>query len=277
MERVVSIRELLEQILLFVDQRSLLISVLRVSRLWYSLVSESPSLQRHLYFQPIISPQSVSINATPVLNPLLSWAFPNWFDGTRYPQRLDKNTGERFNPTGSISFFDAPIAEAYFALPWARNANAWSHREASWRRMEITHPSVRVLHVRSALDKYGHREDYTGTSIFNATDSTGHGLRMGDLYDFLVRKVANFHFSSDNDDWVRDEIGSMNQDQRPWTCESMVKPCKIQEGSWCMELHFYTLDTWSGVVDWDPNDSTFTSEAAGTALEVLCAEDGTPL
>ena len=275
MDYAFAVPELLENILLFVDQRLLLTSCLRVDKTWHSLITTSPSLQRHLFFRPMTSSQPVDSCKTPTWNPLLTWGFPNWFGGSQYPQRLDVKTGVRRNPRDSFSFFDAAVAETFYALPWARNWKAWSREEASWRHMQITQQPIRALHVRTALDTYGERTDYTGTATFLETEVGGGGLCMGELYDYVTRNMENFHFSSKTNDWIcADGTRVDGRENSPWTCKSMAEPCHMHEGTWCMELHiyqpFYSNNAFEGELD----KTKFRSKAPTKAFQVFSVEDG---
>lgn len=68
-EQVLRNPELLENILIHLSQRDLLVNAPRVSRLLKSIIDASPTLQQELYFQPMNQKEG------PVGNPLLLWAF----------------------------------------------------------------------------------------------------------------------------------------------------------------------------------------------------------
>ncbi|KAK8094297.1 hypothetical protein PG997_000982 [Apiospora hydei] len=68
-----NIPELLESILLYLDEQTLLVTVQRVSKHWRDLIATSPRLQRKLFLLP---DDSAAAARDPRPNPLLAAAFP---------------------------------------------------------------------------------------------------------------------------------------------------------------------------------------------------------
>ncbi|KAH8690815.1 hypothetical protein BGW36DRAFT_389379 [Talaromyces proteolyticus] len=116
--------EILEQILLHLDMRSLLTSAQRVCQAWHNLTTQSPSLQKHLFFKPETSPTAV----TKVANPLLQELFPHWF--------WSWDIKEQAKPFWKKDLENLPLASD------ERNA-VFMNESASWRRMLTTQPPIR--------------------------------------------------------------------------------------------------------------------------------------
>ncbi|OJK05113.1 hypothetical protein ASPACDRAFT_38684 [Aspergillus aculeatus ATCC 16872] len=123
--RALTTVEVLENILLHVDNQSLLTSAQRVCHAWHDLIS-TPSLQKHLFLIPDWErPQ-------PQRNPLLVQIFPGWFiihniDG-EYREKIGR---DGLNPRWDLT---QPDQKASFI-----------RKEASWRRMLVQQPPIRGL------------------------------------------------------------------------------------------------------------------------------------
>lgn len=214
MRAALAIPELLELILSHVDMRHLLLSVIRVSKEWNRLITNSPTLQKKLFFAPSAEPTSElgwdplsDDSGRPVFNPLLVEKFGPCF----------------FDFTDTYGFIRQ--AESFYALPWAKNvykteaapydirygqdyrlskpdidAEGMRHvdrerkrfirRGASWRRMLVTQPPLPSLgYVRGDDGGLGKPEEVSMIVL----DQTPHGgLRMGPLYD-MVQHHAGHH------------------------------------------------------------------------------------
>ncbi|KAI9151371.1 hypothetical protein HJFPF1_08573 [Paramyrothecium foliicola] len=190
LENVLNTPELMLNILLNVDMRTLLTSVPRVCRQWHKLTGGSTPIQKALYLKP-------DFDATPRhINPLLAKAFPG-FVGEGKLKHL--NTSEFSN----------------ISLAAEGNKELFMRKDASWRKMLISQPPARALgnvkikdtqvaYPSKALDRI-RRDDFP------------EGLRMGKLYDLLVEwvyesdLVRGFMILSNEShikEWMdRDEIG----------------------------------------------------------------------
>jgi hypothetical protein len=71
-ERVLSMPEILEAILLRLSLRDLLVHAQLVNRVWRDLISTSPTLQQTLFFLA----QTCNLTQASKFNPLLQTAFP---------------------------------------------------------------------------------------------------------------------------------------------------------------------------------------------------------
>lgn len=160
---VLAIPELLEPILLNLDMRSLLTSALRVCRQWRDLIQGSTLLQTALFFK---SNEKKSESEEVTFNPLLVEMFPLLFDFAGAP-----------SPRG----FDD---EAIEALPIGRRRVAFYRLNASWRRMHMRQPPVKLVGLWT-LDSTIRRKEHMKMVKYDG------GLRMEGFY-FLVLKHANW-------------------------------------------------------------------------------------
>ncbi|PWI64733.1 hypothetical protein PCL_08598 [Purpureocillium lilacinum] len=166
-DRTLGTTELLERILLQLDMRTLLVSAMRVSRAWNSLITTSPPLQRVLFLLPE-GRGDASISDT-VFNPLLARHFPPFFTpvydiGCPFPiQSLEPDEGcydylfDDISYNGMRNFkslplykrsianddFDDEYEEASEAK--CRENNPYLRECASWRNMFTSQPPVRTI------------------------------------------------------------------------------------------------------------------------------------
>ncbi|KAK7921264.1 hypothetical protein PG985_009286 [Apiospora marii] len=142
---LLEIPELLENILLHLDQRDLLVNAQRVCRQWRQCITETPSIQQHLFFLPEpASRTSSNSNANtdtvpkPRQNPLLAHDFPEWFmHGSTWPpdQRLCfiRTTEPYLRGFDRDQFFPA-------LRRVTERLEAYTYPQASWRRMLLLQP-----------------------------------------------------------------------------------------------------------------------------------------
>ncbi|KAI1368202.1 hypothetical protein F5Y08DRAFT_10842 [Xylaria arbuscula] len=174
-DAVLQTPELLQEILLHLDMRTLLTSAQLVNRQWHELITTSPVLQQALYFEPIASSSDPATQ-----NPLLSELFPYWF---REESRCE----------GSETPGPALIGrEEFSGLPMARKSrrHAFMYPRASWRRMLVRQPPV------LKLGRWTTAHGQWGDSHEMEIDEVPEGLRMGRFYDLAqnwVGKVVS-HF-----------------------------------------------------------------------------------
>ncbi|KAL2857692.1 hypothetical protein BJX68DRAFT_229354 [Aspergillus pseudodeflectus] len=135
MHPALSTPELLEQIFLLVDTASLLTSTQRVCHLWHTMITQTPSIQRLLFFRPEISARAQperTIHAAK-LNPFLTVIFPSWFPSA------STLTDERGYRTSNLE----PELLRRLERDWNGDAHHLIERQdASWRRMLLTQPPV---------------------------------------------------------------------------------------------------------------------------------------
>ncbi|KAL0931214.1 F-box domain-containing protein [Colletotrichum truncatum] len=218
MEVVLAIPELLESILIQLDMTTLLLSAMRVSKTWKSLMDESPAIQQALFLKPVSADVSQNEEChegakekkqrvRPVINPLLAKKFNKCFFDFGQTYSLHRR------------------ANSFYELPWSRKPiqtaqeiwGGWSQLRpsdldseatrleeecrrrftrsgASWRRMFVSQPPPPSLgYVRfdiSDMPVEGHK--VWSASLQPASDSPFIGLRMGELYD-IVQDHAGHH------------------------------------------------------------------------------------
>ncbi|KAJ6508651.1 hypothetical protein C8R45DRAFT_448958 [Mycena sanguinolenta] len=151
---VLSTPELLEQILVQLPLRDLLVAAPLVSKTWRA-VTLSPTLQRALFFEP----DPLASPSKRVQNPLLVETFPPFAfcEGELWPGSLD----------------------AIEAMPWSRAPDAFKRKEASWRRMLVSQPPVQTIII--AQQTSGMAGVSERRAVLNDLL-----LRMGALYDLTL-------------------------------------------------------------------------------------------
>jgi hypothetical protein len=172
-DRVFSITELLEQILLHLDNQQLLL-LQRVCRHWSSLIAGSPEISQKLYLRAIGAPRPFSPEIT-TWNPMLSkfCTFPKRY---RYSHFL-----ETF-----VAHYEWKAIEAH-----RENYKRWhddSERgKPSWVGMLLTQPPITKVIVKG-YKPYKEKSCSAGWNIENEK-----GVMLGDLLDdpslFNYRKL----------------------------------------------------------------------------------------
>ncbi|KAL4992661.1 hypothetical protein BDW68DRAFT_53281 [Aspergillus falconensis] len=208
-ETVLSIPELLEQILLNLDMQDLLTSAQRVNKHWQHIISTSPRLQQTLFFRPIASPakpsrQYTTFPSTPLctarrrdlspyraqvratLNPLLAKRFgPEFFNTSSDPCRCASEWV--YLDSGMQAPWSVKVGSNLLRQDeTGPRERAFRHPNASWRRMLVSQPPQPGLgYVRDV------RDHESPTSVAKGYIDASHegGLRFGLLYD-LVQTLA---------------------------------------------------------------------------------------
>ncbi|KAI0025777.1 hypothetical protein F4780DRAFT_225815 [Xylariomycetidae sp. FL0641] len=129
-EIAINIPELLEAILLKLDIRTLLVSAQRVNRYWHGLVSESPDLQRALFFRP---DHTATRSENPLLASTFRCCFPHLHQTSADHLMLIPRTVESL---GGASMWLSTL------YPIWQNREAFARRTASWRRMLVQQPPL---------------------------------------------------------------------------------------------------------------------------------------
>jgi hypothetical protein len=184
--------ELLEVILMNLPMQDLLVNGLRINRTWNATISTSPTLQQHLFFAPTV--QSLNDEPKWTKNPLLTEKFPTWFNDIRMTKRffIDVNTlqdaidifhyTDNAGPYKSYSFTDiGTLARADLGA----RSEVYCRPEASWRRMLVTQPPVKLLKIVTASNvrkRWGRKRE------MKEFGNKG-GLRMGFVYDFVIEEI----------------------------------------------------------------------------------------
>ncbi|KAJ7093293.1 hypothetical protein B0H15DRAFT_831927 [Mycena belliarum] len=181
-DEVLATPELLENILAQLPMRALLLRAPLVCKMWLA-TTRAPALQRALFFLPDPDPPSSPSSSDPdpdsdstpdcapapppVLNPLLVEMFPPFF-----------------LPLPPRDCYTWPTAHDILAMPAATSPAAFARRGASWRRMLVVQPAVRVLRVVQRAQARGGDFERCAT-----VELQGEGLRMGALYDLAAGGV----------------------------------------------------------------------------------------
>ncbi|KAI0455926.1 hypothetical protein F5B21DRAFT_470190 [Xylaria acuta] len=176
-DAVLQTAELLQEILLQLDLRTLLTTAQLVSRQWHELITSSPALKQALYFEPIVRPSGPATH-----NPLLAEVFPPWF-----PKQTKDEQPDVTKPPKMIN------REDFGSLPMAQASrrHAFMHPDATWRRMLVQQPPV--LRLGRWTASHAMMGDFHHFPLQEFPD----GLRMGSLYDLAQ-------------DWVRQAVSGFN-------------------------------------------------------------------
>jgi len=179
-QKVFSIPELLEAILINLSLQDILINAQRVCRTWTAIIDSSSALQQHLFFTP--TPRSSAAKSGWTKNPLLLKKFPAWFGDIRVTHRFyiprPYKTHDNVYDVSHIKNSD-----------WASCPDAYSRPEASWRRMLVMQPAVQLLKIVHANLDGKRWKRVRETREFTPAE----GLRMGFLYDFVVEDIDETH------------------------------------------------------------------------------------
>lgn len=178
-KKVLQIAELLQNILLYIPTRELLLNCLRVSKFWNETISESPSLQQNLHFRPMPKEKQHFQDGKPMYSVcgLLTHKLAEYQSKFQEPFVLDYDA----NHTRS---FDIQLSK----LHWIE---AFSRQEASWRKMLVVQPPVPFAH--NFYDNLLHFEevqlgmDHPEEKIVSVVRYQGHE-RLGEIYDFWKKK-----------------------------------------------------------------------------------------
>ncbi|QKX54507.1 uncharacterized protein TRUGW13939_01594 [Talaromyces rugulosus] len=271
-EAALSTAELLEAVLLFCDQTTLLVAAQRVSKQWFGVINASRRLQQAMFFYPIVPPAKPSV------------AYP------RSPEEeLDKSTNAHarkvvasLNPLlvkhfGSV-FFDPKgcgglqsANHFYFELPWwadgrsndlsdspemqeylERRHQAFMRSGASWRRMLVSQPAPPALGYgwkerrevrfwllvwRGYIDKAPGYAESASSSLPSAEPSSlslsRTGLRFGQLYDLVQYHTGHHEYTTLLFRIVWGQLGlSRLEDEMTRTCEDLLKETSVIVQFW---------------------------------------------
>lgn len=134
-----SIPEIFEQILLKLDNRTLLTKAQLICRTWTTFIQESPAIQWALFFKPKKHIQKCQ-------NPLLADIFPSIFNRDQGTQKTRTNlTLTTFQILTSWKWDNSD----------ERKLDAWIRPEASWRRMLIQQPPLYTLSLLRSSAGHG--------------------------------------------------------------------------------------------------------------------------
>ncbi|KAH7024448.1 uncharacterized protein B0I36DRAFT_331450 [Microdochium trichocladiopsis] len=221
--RILDTLELLELILLQLDMRTLLTSAQRVSKKWHASIQGSPALQRRLFFMPDNNTRLRAHNdddyeTLPIHNPLLTELFPAWFsngDKTIPPVstcgRQPFARSEHFPAvmTAGASWRRMLVQQrpAISHIGEWRKASSWQGDVSGMSELYACHSPPAPPGGQCERESREEEDDDTGgasmiqlvrqhpkstasSSSIRAREIDG-WLRMGPLYDIVMRHVAN--------------------------------------------------------------------------------------
>ncbi|KAE9407533.1 hypothetical protein BT96DRAFT_971236 [Gymnopus androsaceus JB14] len=149
--------ELLDRILSQLDMRTLLTAAQLVSHYWHDIITQSPSIQQALCFQPKQNTANEQMQ-----NPLLAELFEPWFDGNGAHDR-----------------------RKFMKMPLASTRDVFLREDATWRQMLVAQPPLLQLGIWTQM--HGMRGDSHQFEILEFPN----GLRMGEFYDIGQKWLAN--------------------------------------------------------------------------------------
>lgn len=178
------IPEILESILLSVDRQTLLIAAQRVCKAWHQQINCSPSLSRYLFLNVPISQTVADTNTGEyAFNPLLTRAFPRFFDGIAdREEKSEESVQENFDPTWL--FINTKLYMAA-ELCGEEEKSPFLRKDASWMRMHVTDPPTTTVLTHS---KSGGQ---CGRSSRLETQTYHQGLRMAEFYSIILLWVCD--------------------------------------------------------------------------------------
>ncbi|KAK7996456.1 hypothetical protein PG989_004496 [Apiospora arundinis] len=219
-EQVLGTTELLQNVLLHLDLKTLLVSAQRVERRWRDLIIDSAPIQRALYFrgdpEPRHEEEEQRMPSTAIheeedaaaaddddvdsigndsgswaddrfeMNPLLQAKFDQFFCEAG---PVEIGTGHRPRRQSRLLTSDRckdlPLAGS------EAQREAFLRPGASWRRMLVTQPPVRRLGFCESGRNMGDAK--FRFSELRPTSNDDDGLRMGELYDAVVNWLGTPH------------------------------------------------------------------------------------
>ncbi|KAJ5200344.1 hypothetical protein N7472_005548 [Penicillium cf. griseofulvum] len=198
------INELLENILLHTDMRTLLTSAQRVSRTWSTMIKTSVKLQESLFFKP--SKFEISDPPQRLRNPLL--------EDILWAQFFLKQHQTLESKIAVISRF--PLRE-----PERRKLRIYLRKDASWKRMLLQQPPASTIGVLEIIK----RSDSEFTKLSISPDDF---LRMGHILALLE---AGSTLVPTRNKWIlwsgRSRI-RMPLNFECWTPKWVYEPCTLQ-------------------------------------------------
>ena len=185
--------EILENILLCVDERSLLTSAQRVCKYWHAIISVSPSLQKHLFLKPDWDRKTRSTSN------LLTEAFPVWFIPSSYPGGIPQDGICIINSNVSMQSREKnPTVFDTLPLALPHKNEAFMRNDATWRHMLVQQPPIpslvtfRVSPALGGLEFKGPfvdgrlLEELPAQATHMNSRTTANPLRMGSFYDEVI-------------------------------------------------------------------------------------------
>lgn len=158
-DRFFSIAELVYLVLSYKDHSpAMLVNCQGVCRLWKDTIDQSSILQEKMFFRPVEEGEKGEGSQTGdvLMNPVLETHFREVFGlNSRTELHARQFIGDRWeNKLIAYRCINADY-KTLLKLPWARDGTdpgakacaAFARKEASWRRMLVSQPPIRHLHV----------------------------------------------------------------------------------------------------------------------------------
>ncbi|KAI8966323.1 hypothetical protein F5Y11DRAFT_365899 [Daldinia sp. FL1419] len=199
-QSLLNIVELLEQILLELHPKDILVGAQRVCRQWHQVITWSPRIQQLLYFRKIhlvtrdLPPPS---NKRYVRNNIMTEAVPFILP---VPDCLMKFWDIRLNP---LEIYQKLGINPAFRVSWLRE-------NASWRQMQIALPPITKLY----WEVYPHHTTLRRLPTIRAEFSFPDGICMGTYYDLIMSTPGYYQLFWPEQVWPGpDYFGDLSRDQ----------------------------------------------------------------
>ncbi|KAI0013059.1 hypothetical protein F4779DRAFT_613930 [Xylariaceae sp. FL0662B] len=257
MERALLIPELLESISLHLDMSTLLVSASRVNKTWHAVINRSVSIQRALYFQPILMSQQSASTYQPIVNPLLKKHFGGcFFDTGNLYGYLRRANSFYTMPCAGASWEEGDDTRPLFPRgPEVADmtpqkihevevtCRKFTRKEATWRKMLVSQPPPPCLGFLRVGDVEDPSQFINGpywvqtTLLQPETDPASSGLCMGTLYD-VVQYHTGHHTRTSM--WFR---VVWDQAREPYGTPSAMECCRrlLQRTNVVVEF-YHTFD-----------------------------------
>lgn len=186
--------EILEQVLLGLDHRTLLCRAQRVSKQFHDVIASSPRIQSKLFFKPLPVSQSIDNSSETLQNPRQwkrTWRLQDLFQTSNETDSYEEEFKNRANMPrerrtsigDDASGLPQPHVAPYSTIgPWNeyQTNDAFNRKGVSWRKMLVQQPAITSIGqvvIRRRLD---------GSIVTRVgkVDVPG-GIRLGHVWDAL--------------------------------------------------------------------------------------------
>ncbi|KAI1336690.1 hypothetical protein F5Y15DRAFT_426893 [Xylariaceae sp. FL0016] len=169
--------EVLASILSHLDMRTLLLAQ-RVSSLWHTVIAQTPTLQRALFFDSITASSEHELTVGRKRNPLLAAHLPLFFADDDNYERRNAFT----DPQKLITSQRRP--QRGRDIPHDPTLDAFLRHIASWRRMLVQQPAAMII-------GYIENRGPTEQQFYNGVATEPQGVRIGPLYDLVYSSIGH--------------------------------------------------------------------------------------
>jgi len=185
---VLATPELVEAVLVYLPLRDLF-ACQCTNHFWQAIINDSPILQQHLFFQPML--QQTPEKQQPRFNRLLSSLFPALFYSRGGERRYACVNDIKADPWFQECFAGAPKLDEddWFSFVENEHRAAVLRPEASWRRMFPVQPPARITSLKLSSSTCQKGTYHCFGEIDDEKQKIG--ATMGLIYDVVVEALDN--------------------------------------------------------------------------------------